>query len=429
MADQVLRETGADAVVVGEGEAPLAGILAAHAEGRSFEGIPNVVTARAPQALARDIKARGEFARLDDLPRPDWDGIPLEVYWRSPCVQGVSDASRFMPMLASRGCPFKCQFCSAPGTWGGQRYASVERVLSEMQEHIQQRGVRFFIFADLSLTTNLRWFEQFIDALIAADLGVRWTVPSGVRAQRLSVDLLSRAVRSGLVYLQVSPETGSARVLSWLDKAMSLSDVETTVRSARQVGLKVSAQFIVGHPIETWQDYLQTLAFMARLIDLGLDEAWVTIFLPVPGSPSFDEGVASGHLKPDDEYFSSVFLNDLRTRWSYNPRFDGEQLTVMRIIACLWFYQRKFIQNPAMLTGSMRRAVSGEQEQRLDRIIRHELLNVVRLLVPVVSLSGLKLLARLVSDIPYLLDVYEQFSHPKSAPAARHQLKTVVDAP
>lgn len=403
VADQVLQESGADAVVVGEGEGPLARILEAHARGGLIDGIPNVVTARHPSARARDMKDKGAFASLDALPRPDWDGIPLEAYWGSSCVQGVTVAPRFMPMLASRGCPFKCRFCAAPGTWGGQRYASVEEVIGQMCEHIERYDLRFFIFADLSLTTNLRWFEAFVDALLLADLGVRWSVPSGIRAQRLSVDLLTRAKRAGLIYLQVSPETGSPRIMRWLDKAMRLEDIEATVRNAKLADLTVSAQFIVGHPVEKWHDYLDTLTFMARLSDLGLDETWVTIFLPVPGSPSFDEAVAAGTLRTDDEYFATVFLNDVRARWTYNPNFSGEELQAMRTFACLWFYAWRFGRSPEQLLGSMRRAAAGEQTQRLDRILRHEMGNVARMLVPLATVSSLKLLGRLLPELPSML--------------------------
>ena len=59
---------------------------------------------------------RTRIRNLDDIPWPAWDLVPLDKYLDHGLGYGV-DLGRSMPILATRGCPYQCTFCSNPEMW------------------------------------------------------------------------------------------------------------------------------------------------------------------------------------------------------------------------------------------------------------------------------------------------------------------------
>ena len=62
-------------------------------------------------------KRRSRIRAIQDVPRPAWDLVPIESYLSAGAMTGVN-FGRSMPILASRGCPYQCTFCSSPAMWG-----------------------------------------------------------------------------------------------------------------------------------------------------------------------------------------------------------------------------------------------------------------------------------------------------------------------
>ncbi len=394
MAGHIVAEAGVTGAVIGEGEAPWAAVLSALDVGEPLAGLVNVVTPGDAVPAVRATPEPRASHPLDELPWPDWSDVPLERYWSQKKGHGPTSWSRALPVIASRGCPFQCKFCTAPSTWGNQRYRSVADVIAEMKHRQETLGVEFFSFNDLSITTRIGWFEEFVDALIAADLRTHWAVPAGIRAQKLSYDLLRRAKLSGMTHLQIAPETGSDRVLQWIDKRFERSGVEETVVAAKRAGLPVCAYFIVGHPVEEIEDYLATLRFLVRLAQLGVDEVAVSAFTPLPGSPYFHELMERGELVIDDDFCAILAQGDLSLKVSVSPFFDGDEVRVMRLHALLWFYANRFTRNPRYLVALTGRLLAGEQETKLDRVFRYELAGLLRGFAPVLSPASWGVLAQ-----------------------------------
>ncbi len=396
IADVAVREASLDAVVVGEGEAPLLDVLDCVDAGRSFDGLANVVTAHHAAAEAVNPREQGRFDDPDRIPAADWRGIALAPYWEGNRVHGVNVDGRFLPMIATRGCPYRCQFCTAPGTWGGQRYHSHDVVIQQIERHRAEHDVEHFVFTDLSLTTSQRWFEGFVDRLEALSPRIRWSVPSGIRAERLSEDLLRRAKRSGLVYLQISPETGSERVMSWIDKRMRVDSVLDTVRNAKSAGLTVAAAFVVGFPVETWGDLVDTFRLTARLARTGLDEAVVSLFQPLPGSPSFNELRARDEVALTDAFYRSLFVADITMDASHNPAMSGYELRIVRLFFYLWLFLNVFASRPGRLFASLGNAARGQQTHKLDRILRRDFKRIVKNFLPVLTPTALGVALKLL---------------------------------
>ena len=100
-------------------------------------------------------------------PRPAWDLVPLEKYWEHYPFFGVN-RGRSMHVLGTRGCPYKCTFCSSPQMWTTKYVVrEPEDVVDEIVEYVERYGVQNVNFVDLTAATNRKWTLGLCDALEA----------------------------------------------------------------------------------------------------------------------------------------------------------------------------------------------------------------------------------------------------------------------
>lgn len=394
VADRLLETCPVDAIVLGQGEGPWSEILRARDEGQALPALPNVATRQHAELDARDVRAPDAFADLAALPLPDWTGFAMESYWSEGRSHMAGGQTRYLPIAASRGCPFKCKFCTAATTWSTQRYRPTSAVVAEMVEMKRTWGVDHFSFADLSLTTDIKWFKRFLTELDGANLGITWTVPPGVRAQRLDRETLALAQRTGLIHLQIAPETGSPRVAKWVDKRLTIDSVMATAAAAKSLDLPVCGYMIVGFPEEQLEDFVATLAFAGRLAWMGVDEIAVCVFTALPGSPFFLSQMAKGALELDDEFFSKLAQGNFDLQVSHNPRFTGREVQAMRLHLLLCFYAVSMVRYPDRWLGILARIGKSDKRLKLERTLQYELSGLLHGLRPLASWTSLQLAAR-----------------------------------
>ena len=139
------RSPGLDVCVMGEGEETIQELVAVlTGGGRPLDAVAGIAL-RAHQAVTR-TPARARIRNVDDIPTPDWSSIPLANYLDHGFGFGVN-RGRSMPLIATRGCPYECTFCSSPTMWTTRWVArDPERVIAEMKEYIEQFGAQNFDF-------------------------------------------------------------------------------------------------------------------------------------------------------------------------------------------------------------------------------------------------------------------------------------------
>lgn len=355
-----------DVAALGEGELTLADLAVALTEGRPLDSVPGIafrqgaeIVRTAPRPRIRDI---------DGLPEPAWELTPLPKYLDRGLAYGV-ERGRTIPMLASRGCPFECTFCSNPAMWTTRWLArNPARVVDEIERHVARYDIDSVDFYDLTAIVRKDWIIEFCEELMRRGVRVDWQLPSGTRSEALDEDVIPLLRKAGCSNLTYAPESGSDRMLKLIKKKVKLPRMMRSIEAALAAGINVKVTLIMGFPDETWSDVWRTFRFIVSLALRGVHDVSVWAFVPYPGSELFTRLVQERRLHPEtDDYFLSLaaYADVSKTR-SWSQHIGSRTLMWLRIAAFVLFYGLSFTLRPARLYAVARNLVSGRHQSKLE---------------------------------------------------------------
>lgn len=288
-----------DIAVAGEGEYAMLEI-AQHFEGKkTLDEIKGI--AYRQNGVVKVNERRPFIENLDELPYPAYDLVDMELYLGPSKIGYRSFQNRAISMVTSRGCPFNCCFCSVHLHMGkGFRAHSAKYVLDHIQYVVDKYKVKNIFFEDDNLTLDLKRFEEICDGIIERRIKIGWETPNGVRADRLTPELLKKMKQSGCKSVFVGVESGDQQILDKVVcKSLDLNRVVEFAKNAQEIGLKTGAFYIIGFPGETKQNMQRTVDFaldLKRKYDVGMHLFAAT---PSYGTRLFEECKEKGYLPAD----------------------------------------------------------------------------------------------------------------------------------
>jgi anaerobic magnesium-protoporphyrin IX monomethyl ester cyclase len=296
-----------DICCIGEAEETFPEVCREYFSDRNFEKVRGIYFRQ--NGKIRGTGRRDGIPDLDKLPWPLWDAIPLDVYLSGNLGFGP-DLGRRIPIMASRGCPHQCTFCSSSLMWGNNhRTRSPHRIVEEIQYYVQRYKIDAVEILDLTISTNREWFSEFLHLLQKADLGITWSIPVGTRSEIMDEETLCLMYETGCRYIGFAPESGSERTLSVIKKRLDLEKLAGAIEAASKIGIITKANLIIGFPFETRRDVLATFRFIVKLAFCGTHDAMVNIYIPFPGTEIFNNLIENGTIKPGDGLFDGMGLD------------------------------------------------------------------------------------------------------------------------
>lgn len=264
-----------DALVKYEGETELAELL----------GAPPGARPELRRGTARDIEP-------DALPTPAWDLIDVGNYQaflsRFFLAAGrpdpFSDGLRTLPAVTSRGCAYRCAFCTSnPGektpAFRPHSPAYLKRQFAELKARF---GARRLVLLDACANHDPGRFQQILESV--ESLGLRCDFPNGLRADRLTLGSL-KILKRVCGAVTVSAESADPAVLSRrIKKGLEIAAVDQVADRCRRLGLPLSIHYVVGHPGETVETVNRTLSHALRMREEGGAVPLVQNFVPIPGT-------------------------------------------------------------------------------------------------------------------------------------------------
>ncbi len=276
-----------------------------------------------------------------------------------------------MPIVATRGCPYQCTFCSNPQMWTTLWKArEPEEVISEMKTYIAKYRAENFDFYDLTAIVKRDWIVKFCRLLIAENLGVTWQLPSGTRSEAIDSEVCALLYASGCRNLSYAPESGSDEVLTMIKKKISVDKMLDSMRACVKEGLSVKVNIICGFPDEKWKHLRETLRFIFKVAATGVDDLSINQFSPYPGSELFDRLVKEGKVVLDDRYFETLsYYSSMTNAHSYSNHLSSREILIYKTLGTAAFYLTAFTLHPLRMFTTILNGIRGVETNRLDKTL------------------------------------------------------------
>jgi len=225
---------------------------------------------------------------LDSLSLPAYHLMDLEKYFNSEISHGFRHREKFSPIITSRGCVSRCNFCSAHKVWGNKyRCRSVDNVIKEMKLLKDNYGIQELLFEDDNITADPKRAKELFSRMIEEKLDFVWDTPNGVGIWSMDEEMLDLMKQSGCVNVNFPVESGSQRVLSGIiRKPLELSKVKRLTAYCRKIKVDYGMFFIVGLPGETKEDIWQSFKFA---VTCKVKTPFFSVATPYPGSALFEQ--------------------------------------------------------------------------------------------------------------------------------------------
>lgn len=303
----------------------------------------------------------------------------MERFWASGKSYGVA-TERDMPIMASRGCPYQCTFCSNAHMWT-TRYIlrDVDDLIAEIKHYKQRYAITALQFYDLTAITKKRWTVEFCERLISEGIDLKWSLPSGTRSEALDADTLGLLKTTGCNYLVYAPESGSPETLEKIKKRIDKPKFTESVVEAKRQGLTLRTNLIIGFPHETRRHVFETIRYGLYLAIRGVDEVTINIFSPYPGTEIFGKLREEGKVELSDAYFLQLTsLNSDYTSLNpltVNPVMGPRELATYRLGFMLLNYIVGYVLRPGRIVRTLRNIFSSEGTAT---VLEHRLRDVVQ---------------------------------------------------
>jgi radical SAM superfamily enzyme YgiQ (UPF0313 family) len=276
----ILNDPNVDLMVSGEGDLTIVELIDALEQDGDIENVPGIA-----------YKKNGSYVRTADRPvirdldkfDQEYDLINLGRYFNFQSSMDffpVFRNKRFLPLVTSRGCPFKCTYCHDIFDKSIQ-YRSPEAVVDEIEYLINKYGIREFHIVDDVFNVNMKRAKKVLDAIIERNLNIHISFPNGLRADFFDDELIDKMQRAGVYRMALGIESGSQRIQDMIQKDLDINIIYDVVEKLTQARMSVHGFFMLGFPSETRKEMKETIDFAC---DLGLTTANFSLVIPNPGT-------------------------------------------------------------------------------------------------------------------------------------------------
>jgi anaerobic magnesium-protoporphyrin IX monomethyl ester cyclase len=224
-----------------------------------------------PRPLMKDI---------DSLPNPARDLVDIERYrqaWKS--AHGFFSLN----LVASRGCPYHCNWCAKPIYGQTFHVRSPEQVAAEMRELKRVYGAEHLWFADDIFGLRTNWIVELADQ--AERIGAEVAFKMQSRVNFMTKENVEALKRAGCQEVWMGVESGSQKILDAMEKGSRVEEIIQARQILREHGIRACYFLQFGYPGEDWQDIQMTIDLVRRTRP---DDIGVSVSYPLPGTKFYD---------------------------------------------------------------------------------------------------------------------------------------------
>jgi anaerobic magnesium-protoporphyrin IX monomethyl ester cyclase len=320
-----------DIVVLGEGEETLFELVNAVEDGKNVPKISGIAYRANRRGRIKLAPPRGFIQNLDSIPFPAREMFDNEnyknYYSRNYWYTTTS-------VMTSRGCPFKCDFCSRPVFGNDFRTRSAANIVDEMEE-VLAFGYDRIWFADDCFTLNRKRLLSICDEITRRHVRIGWECLS--RVDTIDKEVAQKMKQAGCVRMFYGIESGNDSILALMKKHATTRQAKDAVHIAKRARINVGAFFIVGYPGENEETVLDTVRFASSL---PLDYLSFTMPYPIPGTPLY-ERVKDTLISEDWEEPKNLRL--VKHKLLFCSPLSEAKLRFVIVKGMIQFYLKKYL--------------------------------------------------------------------------------------
>jgi len=340
MPELCLMTSQADYLVLGEGEETVIELVDALERGTPLVEMLGIGYREGDEVVVNPRRTR--TMTIDDIAWPAWDLIDLDTYHEHRWMGGMWSHNKSVPILATRGCPYQCTYCSAPNMWTPRWIPRDPKlVVDEIEHYYQHYGARNFPFQDLTAIIQRQWIIDFCNELLARGLDITWQMPTGTRSEAIDGEVAQLLKKTGMISMAYAPESGSETTRQLIKKKMKSDRMYESMRSAVDAELNVMVFMVIGFPHDTEEHLRENFEFFDKIAEIGINDAAVGFYMALPGTQIFESLYDAGSIKLDKTYFRHILSSTSLWATSTYSGLGRARLTYWKFRLMRYFYSRQ----------------------------------------------------------------------------------------
>jgi anaerobic magnesium-protoporphyrin IX monomethyl ester cyclase len=380
MPEFCLLTSRADYLVLGEGEETVVELADALERGTPPAELLGVAYREGGEA-GGDVVVNARRTRtlaVDAIPPPAWHLVDLDTYHENRWMGGMYSSTKSVPILATRGCPYQCTYCSAPNMWTPRWIPRDPKlVVDEIEHYVRTMGARNFPFQDLTAIIKRDWIVEFCRELLARGLDITWQMPTGTRSEAIDAEVAALLRETNMISMAYAPESGSETTRQLVKKKMKTDRMFESMRAAVDAGLNVMVFMVIGFPHDTDDQIRENLDFLETIAEIGINDAAVGFYMALPGTQIFESLYDAGKIRIDRTYFRHILSSTSLWATSTYSGLSRHRLTWWKFRLMRHFYgQQRQLVGSQGLAGTVRQAIGslrgeGGDETKLQSAFRN----------------------------------------------------------
>ena len=314
--DFFIRKTGADAVVLGEGEETVVDLLAALGDRRSLDTVLGL--AWRDGTTVRTTPRRPLIKDLTTIPWPAFDLFPMHCY-RLLRFPHTTPSDFLMHVLSGRGCTFRCSFCYRMDT--GFRARPSDDTLDEVEFLQKTYGITYIDFSDELLMNSVQRTIDFCETILRRKMKFHWFCNG--RLNYAQPDVLKLMSQAGCKFINYGIEAFDNNVLKNMNKSLRTEQIVPVIVRTLEAGISPGLNMLFGNIGDNRETLRKAVDFLIEYDDQAQLRT-IRPVTPYPGSPLFYQAIKMGLLKDTEDFYENKHLNSDLISVNFTELSDDE---------------------------------------------------------------------------------------------------------
>lgn len=311
-----LRKTGADAIVMGEGEVTIIELMDALKNKKPLDKIKGIAYKNGHKTVINERRAL--IKDIDSIPFPAYDLFPIH-YYRLLRLPNCHNSDFVMPMLSGRGCTFKCNFCYRMDE--GFRPRSSESIVEEIKMLKLNYGISYIEFSDELMMSSRGRTIDLCNAILKNKLNIKWDCNG--RLNYAKKDVLSLMKKAGCTFINYGIEAMDDQILKNMNKSLTTKQIIDGIETTLKAGISPGLNIIFGNIGENRDTLRKGVEFLLKYDD-GAQMRTIRPVTPYPGSPLYYHAIEKGLLIDCEDFYENKHINSDLLSINFTDMKDDE---------------------------------------------------------------------------------------------------------